>query len=112
MFLELEDIKKMRRNLGLTQKELSVKAKVSQSIIAKIESKKISPSYDIVKRIFESLTIEKEEKETVEKIMIKKIFYANSTDLIKKTVGVMISKNIPLNFNVDFFPLGKIRRTK
>jgi predicted transcriptional regulator len=56
MLYELEEIKKLRRKLGIGQKELAGLANVSQSLIAKIESKKIEPTYNKVRKIFDILT--------------------------------------------------------
>ena len=55
MQYELNEIKKIRKNLGLTQTELAKMANVSQSIIAKIESGKIDPTFTKTKKIFETL---------------------------------------------------------
>ena len=52
MTYELEEIKKIRKSLGLTQAELAKRADVSQSIIAKIESGSIDPTLSKAKKIF------------------------------------------------------------
>ncbi|HEX9710182.1 MAG TPA: CBS domain-containing protein [Candidatus Thermoplasmatota archaeon] len=51
----LEEIKKQRRQLGLTQAQLARMAGVSQSLVAKIENGRSEPSYPHVRRIFEAL---------------------------------------------------------
>ena len=56
MLPSIEEIPRRRRMLGLTQKELARLAGVSQSLIAKLESGKIDPSYAKVKAIFDVLT--------------------------------------------------------
>ncbi len=55
MLPSLEEIPRKRRMLNLTQKQLAKLAGVSQSLIAKLESGKISPSYMKVKAIFDVL---------------------------------------------------------
>ncbi|MEM3626946.1 MAG: CBS domain-containing protein [Candidatus Bathyarchaeia archaeon] len=55
MLPSIDDIAKKRKILGLTQKQLAELAGVSQSLIAKIESGKIEPSYKKVKAIFDAL---------------------------------------------------------
>ncbi|MBC7130559.1 CBS domain-containing protein [Candidatus Bathyarchaeota archaeon] len=55
MLPSIEDIVKKRKMLGLTQKQLAKLAGVSQSLIAKLESRKINPSYEKVKAIFDAL---------------------------------------------------------
>ena len=53
--LRVEKIGEIRRVLGLTQTELAKLSGVSQSLIAKIESRKIDPAYSKVIAIFEAL---------------------------------------------------------
>ena len=53
MLPELSEIKAKRKHLGLSQSGLSVKTGVSQSLIAKLEAGKISPSYLSAKKIFD-----------------------------------------------------------
>ncbi len=55
MLPSVEEIAKRRRILGLTQKELSQMAMVSQSFVAKLESGSMNPSYANVKKILEAL---------------------------------------------------------
>lgn len=89
----LENIKRIRRNLNLTQKQLSSIAEVSQSLIAKIESGKIEPSYSKAIKIFSSLeNFQKKESLKARHIMTKKIFCLSPDDSIKKAARIM-SKN-------------------
>ena len=86
---ELEQIKTLRRKLGLGQKELADKAGVSQSFIAKIESNKIEPTYNKAKKILEVLNEEEGKSEALAKeLMHKKIIFAdpeeNVLSIIKK----------------------------
>ncbi len=53
MLPELAEIKSRRKALGITQMELSKQAGVSQSLIAKIESGNIVPSYSNAKKLFD-----------------------------------------------------------
>ena len=55
MTYELEEIKKIRKKLGMTQTELANRAGVSQSLIAKIESARIDPTYTKTQKIFAAL---------------------------------------------------------
>lgn len=71
MLPDLKEIQKRRRSIGLSQKQLASYAGVSQSLIAKIESGKIEPSYRNVKRMFEAL--EKEVSKQKRTILAKEI---------------------------------------
>jgi predicted transcriptional regulator len=51
----LDEISRRRKELGLTQSKLASIAGVSQSIIAKIESGSVDPSYSIVRKLFTAL---------------------------------------------------------
>lgn len=74
MLPELNEIKKMRKRLGLTQAELAKLAGVSQSLIAKIESGKIMPNYEKTKRIFDTLeSLSRAEDRNATDIMSKRV---------------------------------------
>lgn len=49
---ELKEIREKRTRLRISQRELARSLGVSQSIIAKIERNRVSPSYSLVRRIF------------------------------------------------------------
>jgi predicted transcriptional regulator len=49
----VQEIKKRRIALGISQKKLAQNVGASQSLIAKIESNRVKPSYEVVKKIFE-----------------------------------------------------------
>lgn len=55
MEYELEEIKKLRKKHSLTQVDLARLANVSQSLIAKIESGNLDPSYSKVRKILQVL---------------------------------------------------------
>lgn len=52
---QLQEIKHIRRKLGITQAKLAEMSGVSQSLIAKIESGKVDPGYTRALKIFTSL---------------------------------------------------------
>jgi predicted transcriptional regulator len=54
--IDLARIKYQRKALELTQSQLAKQAGLSQSIIAKIESGRLDPTYSTVKKIEEALT--------------------------------------------------------
>ena len=92
---ELSEIKKIRKNLGLTQAELSKRSGVSQSLIAKIESGKIDPTFTKTKKIFQTLSdMEKKEEIKAEELMNKKIISVASNEDIKSAISKLKKFNI------------------
>ena len=87
MTYELEEIKKIRKKLGMTQTELANRAGVSQSLIAKIESGRIDPTYTKTKKIFAALSeLEKKEEIKAEQLMTAKIISIIQNTPINETI--------------------------
>jgi predicted transcriptional regulator len=92
MLPELDTIASRRRALGLTQTQLAEKAGVSQSYIAKLEAKKIEPSYSKVRAILEVLNGLEQGRETrVDEIMSTEIVSVQQSDVIQRAVEIMWS---------------------
>lgn len=90
MLPELETLSHRRRALGLTQTELAERAGVSQSYIAKLEARKIEPSYSKVKSILEVLDALERGKETrADEIMSLEVVSVKREDLIQRAVDIM-----------------------
>lgn len=90
MLPETDEIGKRRKSLGLTQKNLAILAGVSQSIIAKIESKKVNPSYKITKRIFDVLeSLERKNQITAKQILSPKVVCVSKNDKVDKAIKLM-----------------------
>lgn len=90
MTYELEEIKKIRKKLELTQTELANRAGVSQSLIAKIEAGRIDPTYTKTKKIFAALSdLEKKEDIKAEQLMTAKIISVAPSDSTKDSIGKM-----------------------
>lgn len=90
MQYELDEIKEIRKRMGLTQTDLAKKSGVSQSLIAKIESGKIDPTYTKTKRIFDVLmNLTKERELKAEDVMNRKIISVKPSDLIKDVIKKM-----------------------
>jgi len=91
MLTTLDEIPKRRKALGLTQSRLAELAGVSQSIIAKIESGSVDPSYSIVKRLVE--TLEKQSVDSarprVSEIMSRPVISVSRTQLVRDAVDLM-----------------------
>jgi predicted transcriptional regulator len=87
----LDEIPKKRKAIGLTQSKLAELAGVSQSIIAKIESGTVDPSYSIAKRLMEALEKESIQvsRPRVSEIMSKPVITISKTQLVRDAVDVM-----------------------
>jgi predicted transcriptional regulator len=74
MVFELSQLNKIRKQLNFTQKAFAKEAGISQSMVAKIESGKLDPTYSKVKQIEETISrlMKKDEKQAKE-IMTMKI---------------------------------------
>lgn len=89
---EISEIRLLRRELGLTQKQLAQMAGVSQSLIAKIERDLVQPSYGNVKRLLESLEREKTRRHppvTVGKVCARNIVWAESNHTVREAANLM-----------------------
>jgi len=90
MLTDLKEIKEIRKKFGLTQTQLARLANVSQSLVAKIESGLIDPTYSNAISIFnalESLSRKKDLK--AEAIMAKKIISVGENERIKAAIKKM-----------------------
>lgn len=95
MTYELEEIKKIRKKLGLTQTELANRSGVSQSLIAKIESGRIDPTYSKTQKIFAALSdLERKEEIKAEQIMTAKLISVAPSDSIKEAISKMKKSQI------------------
>ncbi len=89
MITDLKEIKKLRRKLGLTQSQLSKQAGVSQSLIAKIESGKIQPTFQNVTKISYALDLAGEEVVKLEDIMVKTVISCKFNEPVSDIIKVM-----------------------
>jgi len=86
----VNSLKQKRKRLNLSQKGLAMKSGVSQSLIAKLESNKVVPSYDAVQRIENTLEIMlfKKEKKAVD-IMHSPLVSVSVNNVVKKAANIM-----------------------
>lgn len=91
-FWDLGSLTKLRRKLGLTQRELAKMSGVSQSLISKIERGRISPSYEAVRRIFQALEVARAEsgvKLLAKDICTKDVICVDVSDPLSKAINLM-----------------------
>ena len=93
--LEIDDIVRLRKQLGLTQTELSNLSGVSQSLIAKFEAKKIEPAYSKVKTLIETLQKqERKDTRTAKNISSKTVKGIKIKETLKDATKKIRAKNI------------------
>ena len=94
MFPPATDIRKRRKELDITQNELSTVSGVSQSTIAKIENGKISASYDTVVTLFETLESIKNSggrEMMAQDVCSFKVNYVNADDTVHSATQIMMA---------------------
>lgn len=93
MLPSIEEIRKMRKNLGISQKELASETGVSQSYIARLEKGSINPTYDKIRKIHEFLNRNGMRAETidirVDKIMSEGVVSCSPTDSVVHALDLM-----------------------
>jgi predicted transcriptional regulator len=90
MTMEIDEIKHIRKKLGLTQSELASHAKVSQSLIAKIEAGLLDPTYSNANKIFTALKeLNKKTEAKASEIMNSKLIFVLPDEEIKEAVSKM-----------------------
>ena len=90
MLPTLKEVAKKRKILGLTQQKLARLAGVSQSLIAKLESHKIDPSYSKFKAIFDALEqLQTETEVRAEEILQNNVIGVQKSIPVSKAVQTM-----------------------
>jgi len=84
----VDDLKRLRRAAGLTQKQLAERAGVSQSLIARIERGTVDPRFSTVRRIVAALTPVKSAR-TAREIMSSPVEGIGSRDSVRMAVDKM-----------------------
>jgi predicted transcriptional regulator len=83
-----EDIRRLRKRRGLTQKEVAEKAGVSQSLIARIENNTVDPRLSTVRKILSALSLTKGGR-TAKSIMHSPVITVKITDSVRRAVELM-----------------------
>jgi len=92
---EVNIIKTVRKQIGISQTQLAREARVSQSIIARVESGKIDPSYTKMKKIFSALEkLGKGKILRARNILNKNVVSVSSNKSIRYAVKIMKKKGI------------------
>ena len=95
LMFEIDDIVRLRKQLGLTQTELAKLSGVSQSLITKMEAKKVEPAYSKVKILIETLQKqERSDKRTAKNICSKTLKGLDKKETLKEAAKKIREKNI------------------
>ena len=95
MVFDITQLRKIRKQLDMTQHKMAGELGISQSMVAKIESGSLDPTYSYVKKIEDKIMhlTHREEKEAGE-IMSRNIFSVNKNDTVKHAISLMMKNEI------------------
>lgn len=95
MVFDITHLKKIRKQLGLTQHQFAQRASISQSMVAKIESGKLDPTYSYVQKIEQTLqTLNKQEEKEAYQIMHKKVITVSPKEKVSHAIRLLTQHNI------------------
>lgn len=95
MVFDIKQLKKIRLKLGLTQNQFSREAGVSQSMVAKIESGRLDPTYSKVEKIESALNrLANVESKFAEDFMNRKIISVRPRKKVSGIIEIMNKKSI------------------
>lgn len=84
-----EELKTLRKRIGLTQAELAKKAGVSQSLIARLEAGTVNPRLSTLMKIYNALKEYLEEEVTVDRVMHSPVIYVYIDEKLDRIVELM-----------------------
>ena len=87
-----EDIKRLRKKVGLTQTELAKLAGVSQSLIARIEKGTVDPRLSTLRRILEAIKLVEmraKKAKSARDVMYSPVITIKSNEKVKKAIELM-----------------------
>ncbi len=94
MFPDISDIKKIRKKVEITQKELAKRTGLSQSYIARLENGDLNPSYENLKKIFSVLEYELEKREEreirVKDVMTRDVIFVDYNESVDTAMRIFL----------------------
>ena len=95
MLFPLKDLRKIRKKFGLTQHQFAKLAGVSQSLIAKVESRNLDPTYSKVQKMDEAVQLlNRKVGAKITSIMTKNILTAKPDDRLIDIAKLMRNRGI------------------
>jgi predicted transcriptional regulator len=95
--IDPRQLRRVRNSLGITQARLAVEAGVSQSLIAKIESGRVDPTYGSIRSISDALNQRAKQQAEGKKardIMSSPVIFSRTNAKLLDCVSVMKNKGI------------------
>ncbi len=93
MLPSVKDISKIRKSLGISQKEIASVCGVSQSYIARLEKGDINPTYENIRKIYEYLQSHTRKTDELDleaqKIMTTNVITCHATDSVINALETM-----------------------
>src|SRR3989344_4848439 len=109
MVFDITQLKRIRKQLELTQQQFAQLAGISQSMVAKIESGRLDPTYSYVKKIEETIALlTKHEEKEAKDVICEKIYFVRKDAGIKEIINLMTKHEISqvlVKDGVDFIGL-------
>jgi predicted transcriptional regulator len=91
---QLTEIKRLRRKYNLSQKDLAFRSGVSQSLIAKVESGKVEPTYTKTIQLFDALEeLRKKDQTRAKDLMNHDVITVDINDHITQIITIMKKSN-------------------
>ncbi|BAD85455.1 predicted transcription regulator, containing CBS domains [Thermococcus kodakarensis KOD1] len=92
--IDPREIRKIRKELGITQEELAKKAGVTQAYIAKLEAGKVDPRLSTLNRILQALLECKKAQPKARDVMSSPVISVKPYDSVEKVIRLMNEHNI------------------
>ena len=84
-----DDLRRLRKRYGLTQKVLAQKSGVSQSLISRIENKTVDPRLSTIRKIFEAIIFLQNKEGTARDVMHGPVITINALESVQKAIDLM-----------------------
>ncbi len=95
MVFDITQLRKIRKQLDMTQHKFAMEIGVSQSMIAKIEAGKLDPTYSYVKKIEDRIMhLTKRGEKEAKDIMNHAVFSIEPNEYIREAISLMNKHNI------------------
>jgi len=92
--IDPREVRKIRKELGITQEELARKAGVTQAYVAKLESGKVDPRLSTFNRILQALLECKHGQLHARDVMSSPVIYVKPYDTVEDVIRLMNDHNI------------------